>query len=797
MPARRLAGIRDHVGVREDRAVAARRRSRSPGRPCRREGEDRRRRPGERSREDPGRREDVPERGDRRRDGHRRGGPGVGAPAVADDDGRRAAERGRRRGRCRAPRPRRAAAQTSREEGDAHRGTVPTHSPRFPVETAARPGAASAGRPRLDPPWQPLPPAPERRRPRRGSLERPINGRLYRGTWLLVGFPLLVLAFSVARPAALQPPSLPLGVRPRRGRRARRATSRLHYPIRTPGHARRARRRALVRRAARRRRLHGATGSRSPPTCPGRGTRPLPQPARAASPACSPEDDRRHGPPRRRRHRRRARTTTPRARRRSIELARAYAPAGRHGAASRCRTRSSSSRPTAAATAALGAARFAAHAPERRERDRRDQPRRDRGQRPAAARARRRHRRARRRRASSRPCARELAREIGARAGRASAARPAHRPRLPVQPLRAGAVRRPRHAGGDDHDRRRPARRRASATRRSALQPDAARRRSAARPRTRSTRSSRASRCRPGRRATSTSAAGSSAAGRSRSCSSRRSCRSSPRPSTSSRAAGGAGSASRRRCAATAAGSRFWLWCGAPLRPLRAARRLARRRRAAAVARAASAGPPAGLIGLGVLAALGWFVTARAAAAAPARAARRRSSPGHAAALLALGVVGLLVVATNPFALLFVLPVAPRLALAAAGAGRARSATRLAVLLLGFAGPALLLWSFASRYGLGLDAPWYIAWLFALGYAPLPGFVIALAWAAARRPAARARPAGATRRIRARPSGRRAARSARRSGASCSPARRRRASEAGPARVARLRCDVARTRRWR
>lgn len=54
-----------------------------------------------------------------------------------------------------------------------------------------------------------VPPASERRRPRPGSLERPINGRLYRGTWLFVGLPLLVLAFSVARPAALQPPTLP------------------------------------------------------------------------------------------------------------------------------------------------------------------------------------------------------------------------------------------------------------------------------------------------------------------------------------------------------------------------------------------------------------------------------------------------------------------------------------------------------------------------------------------------------------------------------------------------------------
>src|ERR687896_1496151 len=50
---------------------------------------------------------------------------------------------------------------------------------------------------------------PERRRPRPGSLERPINGRMYRGTWLLVGIPLLIAAFTVARPAPLRPPALP------------------------------------------------------------------------------------------------------------------------------------------------------------------------------------------------------------------------------------------------------------------------------------------------------------------------------------------------------------------------------------------------------------------------------------------------------------------------------------------------------------------------------------------------------------------------------------------------------------
>src|SRR5215218_699483 len=49
----------------------------------------------------------------------------------------------------------------------------------------------------------------ERRRARRGSVERPINGRMYRGTWLLVGIPLLIAAFTVSRPQPLRPPALP------------------------------------------------------------------------------------------------------------------------------------------------------------------------------------------------------------------------------------------------------------------------------------------------------------------------------------------------------------------------------------------------------------------------------------------------------------------------------------------------------------------------------------------------------------------------------------------------------------
>src|SRR5262245_56681464 len=55
------------------------------------------------------------------------------------------------------------------------------------------------------------PPRPRspRRRPRPGSLERPVNGRLVRGALLIVALPLLLAAFTVARLGALQPPALP------------------------------------------------------------------------------------------------------------------------------------------------------------------------------------------------------------------------------------------------------------------------------------------------------------------------------------------------------------------------------------------------------------------------------------------------------------------------------------------------------------------------------------------------------------------------------------------------------------
>src|SRR5919204_124963 len=80
-----------------------------------------------------------------------------------------------------------------------------------------------------------LPPvASERRRPRPGSLGRPVNGRISRGPWLLLGLPLLVAAFSVARPVPLPPPPLSSGFD---GDAAMRLATDLaeHYPNRYPG----------------------------------------------------------------------------------------------------------------------------------------------------------------------------------------------------------------------------------------------------------------------------------------------------------------------------------------------------------------------------------------------------------------------------------------------------------------------------------------------------------------------------------------------------------------------------------
>src|SRR5688500_9230001 len=77
---------------------------------------------------------------------------------------------------------------------------------------------------------------PKRARPRRGSVERPINARMVRGTWLLVALPLLLAAFSVARPQPLPAPALPPAFDAANAEQLTRELARL-YPDRSPGSA--------------------------------------------------------------------------------------------------------------------------------------------------------------------------------------------------------------------------------------------------------------------------------------------------------------------------------------------------------------------------------------------------------------------------------------------------------------------------------------------------------------------------------------------------------------------------------
>ena len=73
-----------------------------------------------------------------------------------------------------------------------------------------------------------------RRRARRGSLERPINARLYRASLLVLLLPLLIVAFSITRPAALPAPLLPPNFDG--AATAELATEfAMHFPDRAPG----------------------------------------------------------------------------------------------------------------------------------------------------------------------------------------------------------------------------------------------------------------------------------------------------------------------------------------------------------------------------------------------------------------------------------------------------------------------------------------------------------------------------------------------------------------------------------
>jgi hypothetical protein len=138
--------------------------------------------------------------------------------------------------------------------------------------------------------------------------------------------------------------------------------------------------------------------------------------------------------------------------------------------------------------------------------------------------------------------------------------------------------------------------------------------------------------------------------------------------------------------------------------------------------------PATALVALGLLAFFGWLVTRERLIP------RRPVTPeeelaGHTVALLCLGALALLVVATNPFALIFLLP-SLHVWLWLPQVREAPLPLRLGVLAIGFAGPALLVGSFAGRYGLGWDAPWYLAQLRAVGYVPLIVMPLLVVWLA-------------------------------------------------------------------
>jgi len=141
---------------------------------------------------------------------------------------------------------------------------------------------------------------------------------------------------------------------------------------------------------------------------------------------------------------------------------------------------------------------------------------------------------------------------------------------------------------------------------------------------------------------------------------------------------------------------------------------------------AATNWPAGALLVLGLFAVAGWLVSRERLL--PRRAVTAEDElAGHTAALLSLGALSLLVVATNPFALLFLLPSLH----AWLWLPQVRGATpllRLGIFALGLLGPALLIGEFAGRYGLGWDAPWYLAELRATGYVPFVVAPLLIVW---------------------------------------------------------------------
>jgi hypothetical protein len=174
----------------------------------------------------------------------------------------------------------------------------------------------------------------------------------------------------------------------------------------------------------------------------------------------------------------------------------------------------------------------------------------------------------------------------------------------------------------------------------------------------------------------------------------------------------------------------FWLFAGISFAALAVVGALpdGEARPLAPASEAARAWPALPLIVLGVLLVPGWLVAReRLLPRRPVTDEERLG--GHTAALLMLALVSLLVAATDPYALVFFLPSLhawlwlPNLRARPWWAGAL-------VFAVGLLGPLLLFWSLAGRFGLGLDAPWYAAELVVVGYVNPLAVVVFLAWVA-------------------------------------------------------------------
>ena len=134
-------------------------------------------------------------------------------------------------------------------------------------------------------------------------------------------------------------------------------------------------------------------------------------------------------------------------------------------------------------------------------------------------------------------------------------------------------------------------------------------------------------------------------------------------------------------------------------------------------------------LALFLLVALGGWLVARGRLVSEGPVTAEDEVAGMAVALCALAVISLVLIVTKPQALLLVLPSAH--AWLWLVQMRTRSSPLRAVLyVVGLAGPLLVLASVAVRFGLGLDAPWYLAELTALGYVSTFTLLLVLAWTA-------------------------------------------------------------------